>query len=236
MYVDESGGTDETVTTEEMTVIVGGEEYDAELNFDLNEDGVNDTAVIHEEDGTGRAFVDADADGDADQYVEFDAEGNLVAEAAYRESSGDWVATDGASDHADADTQTSTSGPMTAEMPEGEVEVGQATVDTDHDGVNDTAVVEDGKGNTYHFTDVDGDGDADVAVVVGPDGSATTLEHQGGGGWVETDVSEAGAAPAEPAVSDEGWGEAAWGGERGAQSVEGVARIDSKTGQWMSQN
>ncbi|MGH3516585.1 MAG: hypothetical protein ACRDQ7_04075 [Haloechinothrix sp.] len=232
MYIDESGGTDETVTTEEMSVTVDGEEYSAELNFDLDEDGVNDTAVITEEDGTGRAFVDTDGDGDADQYVEFDTEGQVVAEAAYDASSGDWVATDpGSADPHGAETQTSASGPMTAELPSGEVEVGPATVDTNHDGVKDTAVVSDDQGNTYHFTDVDGDGDADVAVVIGPDGSATTLEHQGGGEWVETTTSEVGSSAAKPAVGDE-----AWGGQPATQNLEGVAKIDSSTGLWISQN
>lgn len=135
MYIDESGGTDETVTTEEMTVTVDGEEYEAELNFDLDADGVNDTTVIHE-DGGARAFVDSDADGDADQYVELDAEAHVVAEADYDATSGDWVA-------ADSDA---------------------------------------------------------------PDGPAPTMD------------------------------DVAWGGEPVRQIVEGVARIDSATGLWISQN
>lgn len=235
MYVDESGGTDEAVTTEEMTVTVDGEDYDAELNFDYDSDGVNETALIREPDGSARAFVDTDADGAGDQYVQLDAEGQVVAEAAYDEASGDWVATEpGPADTSDKDTedtvetQTSSAAPMAAELPGGETAVGPATVDTDHDGRNDTAMVSDEPGNTYYFTDVDGDGDADVAVVIDPDGAATALEHQGRGEWVETGTpgTEAQPLPDDPA----------WGDDPACQVVEGVVKIDATTGLWISQN
>lgn len=232
MYVDESGGTEETVTTEEIEVTVDGQDYQAELNTDLDEDGQNDTAIIPEEDGGAMAFVDSDGDGEADQYAEIDAQGNVVAEAVYDPTSGDWLAADPSAAEADStEAQTSADGPMTAEMPEGQVEVGPATIDTDHDGVPDTAVAQDEQGNTYHFTDTDGDGDADVLVVTGADGSTQTLEHEGGGSWqpaepgAQSDLADADAADLAP----EGWGD-------DSESVEGVAKIDSLTGQWISQN
>lgn len=233
MYVDESGGTEETVTTEEIEVTVDGEEYQAELNADLNDDGQNETAVIRSEDGTAMAFVDSDGDGEADQYAEIDAEGNVIAEAVYDEASGDWVAADPSAAQPDStEAQTSADGPMTAEMPEGQVEVGPATIDTDHDGVPDTAVTQDEQGNTYHFTDVDSDGDADVVVIAGADGSTQTLEHQGGGNWTPVEAGAAADLVEEDTPSDlmpEGWG-------ADSESVEGVAKIDSLTGQWISQN
>ncbi|TQJ03766.1 DUF6802 family protein [Amycolatopsis cihanbeyliensis] len=235
MWVDESGGTDTADTTgtpDEMTVTVEGEDYTADVNFDINEDGVDDTALIEREDGSVQAFVDVDSDGDADEYVQLDADGNLVTHAAYDETSGDWVSVEpgdtGDPGGTDTDTQTGSDGGMTADMPDGEVEVGPATVDTNQDGVNDTAVVQDESGNTIGFTDVDGDGDADVAVVIDESGESTTYEHTGDGQW--TEVEGAGRAAGESdAASD-----AAWGG--GQQPVEGVARIDSATGQWISQN
>lgn len=235
MYVDETGGTEETVTTEEIEVTVDGQEYAAELNVDLDDDGQNDTALIRQEDGTSMAFVDSDGDGEADQYAELDAEGNVITEAVFDEASGNWVSGEpSAAQPDDAEAQTSTDGPMTAEMPEGRVEVGPATIDTDHDGVPDTAVAQDDQGNTYHFTDTDGDGDADVVVVTGSDGSTQTMEHQGGGNWTEVtpaageQLSGFGEGESTPATP-EGWGD-------DSDQLEGVAKIDSMTGQWISQN
>ncbi|QFU94606.1 DUF6802 family protein [Amycolatopsis sp. YIM 10] len=234
MWVDESGGTDttDTAAADEMTVTVDGEEYTADVNFDMNEDGVNDTATIETDDGGVQAFVDTDADGDADEFIELDAQGEVISHAAYDEASGDWVdvgsgGTTG--DDTDPGTQTGSEGGITADLPEGEVEVGPATVDTDNDGVNDTAIVEDSSGNTIGFTDVDGDGDADLAVVIDSSGASTTYEHTGDGEWTETGSSNL--------VGDSGAsaGDAAWGGD-GSQPVEGVAKIDSSTGQWISPN
>lgn len=118
MYIDESGGTDETVTSEEMTVTVDGEEYHAEPNYDLNADGVNDTTVVHEADGSGRAYVDSDDDGEADSYVELDTEGHVVAEATYDEASGEWVEADpGTAESSAAREQADTSGVLRADLP-----------------------------------------------------------------------------------------------------------------------
>ncbi|MEU6644973.1 hypothetical protein ABZ863_20755 [Saccharomonospora sp. NPDC046836] len=228
MWVDENGGSDTgdtTGTSDEMSVTVDGEDYSADVNFDIDEDGVNDTALIEHSDGSGQAFIDNNGDGEADEYIAIDAQGDIVAHASYDEASGDWVSIESGDPGADAgETQTSSGGVITADMPQGDVEVGPATVDTDSDGVNDTAVVEDGSGNTIAFTDVDGDGEADVAVVIGPDGESTVLEHTGDGEWTEK-----GSGSGVAAGSD-----SLWGG--GQQAVEGVAKIDSTTGQWISQN
>ncbi|NIJ15050.1 hypothetical protein FHU38_005458 [Saccharomonospora amisosensis] len=223
MWVDESGATDATDatgTSEELTVTVEGEEYSADINFDIDDDGVNDTAVIEHADGSGQAFVDNDGDGAADEYIALDANGDLVAHATYDEASGDWVSVEPGGSGDSGESQTGAGGTITADLPEGDVEVGPATVDTDHDGVNDTAVVEDSDGTTMAFTDEDGDGQADIAVMIDADGGSTVYEHTGDGEWTETD----GSAPG----SDEAWG--------GFDTVEGVAKIDSGTGQWISQN
>lgn len=226
MWVEEGGATDATDTTtgasEDLTVHVEGEEYSAEVNFDIDSDGVDDTAVIEHADGSGQAFIDSDADGEADEYLALDAQGEVVAHATYDEASGDWVAVEPADTGGDPDTQASAGGMITADLPDGEVQVGPATVDTDHDGVNDTAVVDTGSGTTMAFTDVDGDGDADVAVSIDARGNATVYEHTGDGEWTES-------APPAASGSDSLWGQ-------GYDIVEGVARIDSATGQWISQN
>lgn len=244
MWVDDSGATDTTGTTagsDEMAVSVEGEEYVAEINFDIDEDGVEDTAIIEHANGSGQAFVDSDGDGAADEYIQLDAEGNVVAHAEYDEASGDWLSVEpGGTDS--GDTQTSSAGPMTADLPSGETEIGPATVDTNDDGINDTAVVADDAGNTTAFTDLDGDGEADVAVIIDHNGDSTTYEHTGDGEWTEIGASSN--AVGNTGVAAGATADAAWGadGHDGAGSVdqvnrvEGVARIDSATGQWISQN
>ncbi len=242
MWVDESGGTDTEAGTsaEAVTVNVDGEEYQAELNYDLDEDGVNDAAVIQHEDGTGQAFVDTDGDGEADQYAVLDENGKVVQEAVYDEASGAWVEAGGTGGD---DSDAGTSGSMHADMPSGDVEVGPPTIDTDGDGNPDTAVVQTEDGRTIAFTDKDGDGNADIAVETDSSGNTTTYEHTGPGQWTEVNSGVvnpdigAGAAFANTpaaAVGDPA-GDAAWGGA-GTETLEGVAKIDSTTGQWISPN
>lgn len=242
MYVDESGGTDEVVTSEEMTVTVDGQEYTTEMNLDMSGDGEYDTVFVPEEDGGGRAFIDTNGTGEADEYVELNQQGQPVAMATYDETTGEWVAADpGQQGSPDERTQAGTDGPMTAELPDGEVQVGPPTVDTNHDGSADTAVVEEPDGTSYYFTDKTGDGEADVAVVIAPDGSATQLEHTGDGQWVETGTAGPGEAPAQggaaPATGEESNRQAA-GGEEPAGSPlgasAGAAAIDPATGEWVT--
>ncbi|WP_020669175.1 hypothetical protein [Amycolatopsis nigrescens] len=231
MWVDESGSADTTDTTgasDQMAISVEGQEYSAEVNFDLDQDGTDETARIEHEDGTVVGYSDTDHDGRADQYLHVDAQGNVLESARFDEASGQWVATDPEGPGAPGDsTDTSGDGGMTADMQEGDVNVGPATVDSDHDGRNDTAVVQDDQGNTRMFTDVDGDGKADVQTIVDPSGNSTTYSHTGDGEWTEMPPSS-GVAPAPS--SDQVWG---WSSQ---DTVEGVAKIDSATGQWISQN
>lgn len=232
MYVDETGGTEETVTSEEMTVTVDGTDYTAELNADLSGDGQADTAVIDNADGTKSVYADTDGDQQADAYAEVDAGGNVVAEARFDDASGEWIAVDpsaptggdpggtptGSETPSPDETSTAGGEVITAELPDGqEVEVGPATLDTNGDSVNDTSVAEDPDGVTYYFTDADGDGEADYLVVVSPDGTTQALEHQGGGQWSPVEGGSAGEST-------------------GVQQVQGVAKIDSVSGLWMSQN
>ncbi|OXM51029.1 DUF6802 family protein [Amycolatopsis alba] len=240
MWVDESGGTDtEAGSTDAVTVHVDGEEYQAELNYDLDKDGVNDAAVIQHDDGTGQAFVDTDGDGEADQYAVLDENGKVVQEAVYDEASGAWVEAGGGG-HDDG-SDAGTSGTMHADMPSGDVEVGPPTIDTDGDGTPDTAVIQTEDGRTIAFTDKDGDGKADIAVETDASGNSKTYEHTGPGQWTETGSGvvneDIGSAFASTPAATEGdpAGDAAWGGA-GTETLEGVAKIDSATGQWISPN
>lgn len=237
MWVDESGGSDTDASgSDAMTVHVDGQEYQAEVNYDLNEDGVNDTAIVEHDDGTAQAFIDTNHDGEADQYAVLDETGHVVEQAVYDEASGEWVQSSGGDGHDDSDTggrDDGSGGHIHADMPDGEVDAGAATIDTDHDGHNDTAIVETKSGGTIAFTDKDGDGEADIAVQTEADGTTTTFEHSGPGQWTEVNsgLMDSGSevAPGDPA-DDAAWGAA------GTQTLEGVARIDSGTGQWISPN
>ncbi|MPY97109.1 MAG: hypothetical protein GEU97_03805 [Actinophytocola sp.] len=251
--MDESGGSDEPVTSEDVTVTVEGQEYDVEKNLDIDGDGRVDGAVVHNDDGTKSAYVDEDADGNADIYLEADEHGNTVAAARFDEQSGEWVAAD------PQDGTTATSGPtdtqtsedsgsdrtITADMPQGELDVGPATIDTNEDGVNDTAVTRDDAGNTYYFTDANRDGEADYALVVESDGTTAALKHTGDGRWerVDPDVTQTSSASGGDTSDGIGGdvGNAATDAGNDTVSgittnVQGVAKIDPHTGQWMSPN
>ena len=58
MYIDENGAADA-----ELKVTVEDEEYTADVTFDLDHDGVNDSAVVETDDGGHLAFTDSNGDG-----------------------------------------------------------------------------------------------------------------------------------------------------------------------------
>jgi hypothetical protein len=226
VYVDDDTTTDTTDTTDEstdysddsstatgddeLTVEIDGEEYVAEENVDLDQDGQNDTAVVETEDGY-LAFADTDGDGTADVAVQYDEDGNPIAGAEYDETTGEWTEEDvetlptptgdgaddadgsgtdstDSTDYSDDSSDTSTSGEsITVDMPGEDVDAGPATYDTDGDGTNDTAVVTDADGTTYAFTDTDQDGEADQAVIIESDGDVTVAEHTGEDEWTTTE-------------------------------------------------
>jgi hypothetical protein len=229
VWVDESGGTDTGAgSTDGMTVHVDGEDYSAEVNYDIDHDGVNDTAIIEHDDGTAQAFGDTDHDGVADHYAVLDDQGKVMDVATYDQASGQWIEANGTAGTGDGgdQQQTGTGGTIHADMPNGEVDAGPATIDTDQDGHLDTAVVQTQDGETIAFTDSNGDGEADIAVEIDANGQSTTFEHTGAGEWTE---QPAGLMTEAAPDSD-----AAWGGE--SVVLDGVAKIDSVTGQWISPN
>ncbi|SFJ52429.1 hypothetical protein SAMN05421835_10694 [Amycolatopsis sacchari] len=223
VWIDETGGADATSTAPdgELEISVEGQTYSADENFDIDHDGQDDTVRLDNADGTMTAYVDTDGDGHADEYLHTDTEGNVVEAARFDSTTGDWIASGepgGTGSGSDAGHQ----GELTADLVDGTVELGPATVDSDNDGTADTAVVTDADGNTRLFTDTDGDGSADVQTVITPGGESHTYDHSGTGEWTEVNGVRA--------DSDALWG------TPGRDTVEGVARIDSGTGQWISQN
>lgn len=226
MWIDETGGADATDTGHdgELEISVEGQTYSAEENFDIDHDGQDDAVRLDNADGTITAYVDSDGDGQADGYLHTDTEGNVVEMAQFDATTGDWIADSEGSPTDSTDSDAGAQGDITVDIDGSTVDIGHATVDSDNDGTADTAVVTDQEGNTRLFTDTDGDGSADVQTIITPDGESHTYEHTGPGEWTET------AGSGVSADSDQ-----LWGGGRDTV-VEGVAKIDSVTGQWISQN
>ena len=180
MYIDENGAADA-----ELKVTVEDEEYTADVTFDLDQDGVNDSAVVETDDGGHLAFTDTNGDGDADLMSTFDKDGNLLSQARFEENSGEWVC--GRPERSPQEkTNSSPEQTIVVDTDEGERNVGQATEDTDGDGKADTAIVRDDDGDTWLFTDANGDGKADVATEITRSGEVTMSEHRGDD-WVEVE-------------------------------------------------
>ncbi|RKT51727.1 hypothetical protein [Saccharothrix australiensis] len=231
MYIDETGATDG-----ELKVTVEDEEYTAEATYDLDDDGVDESAVVETDDGGHLAFSDTDGDGDADLMSTFDKDGALVGQARFDEGSGEWVAVEPSDEHS-RKTSTNDGKSILVDVEGGaDQNVGPATEDTDGDGRADTAVVKDDQGDTWLFTDSDGDGTADIATEITADGEVTMSKHTGDDQWTEVEhgrIDENGKYV--PDGGDESAGDEVWS-PGGKVTVSGVVRIDSVTGQWISPN
>ena len=227
MYIDETGAADG-----ELKVTVGDEEYTAEATYDLDQDGVEESAVVETDDGGHLAFSDTDGDGEADLMSTFDADGDLTSQAEFDEDSGEWVAVEPSDDRTEQ-TNTNAGKAIVVDMEDGaDQNVGPATEDTDGDGRADTAVVKDEDGDTWLFTDADGDGNADLATEITQDGEVTVSRHTGDDEWTEVERGRIGEDGKYTPDSDEAWSD----GAEEKVTVSGVVRIDSVTGQWISPN
>jgi hypothetical protein len=210
----DGGSGDSDGTT--VTVNTGGQEVTADATIDIDHDGHNDTAIVQDTEGHHIAVTDTDGDGEADHAALLDDSGHVV-DTAHLDSDGNWVqdaAGDsnpyggpGASIDENPDDGGTAGGGTGTGAGAGDggstgsggdggtivIESGgqsmdaQATIDTDHDGHNDTAVVRTADGNHVAFTDSDGDGHADQAVVYGPDGHMIGTAHydEASGTWIE---------------------------------------------------
>lgn len=232
MFIEESGA--------DLTVTVEGEEYHAEATVDMDEDGVDDTVVVETDDGA-IAFTDTDSDGEADLMTRIDTDGDVVGQARYDEASGDWVHVEpgqggGRSDDDGEQTAGGDSDVLVVETPDGPLDAGAPTHDTDGDGVEDSVIVTNDDGDTLIFTDADEDGDADFATQITGDGQVTVSEHRGDGDWA---VIERGhldddgqyqrdsiKADADAAADETGW---VTSNETDAAEV----RVDPRTGDWV---
>lgn len=163
----------------ELSIEVDGHEATYAATADLDDDGHDDSVLVPAHDGPdgmtdgGYAYTDTDGDGTADTFTELDARGTVVARAVVDADTGDW--------------REVAQGLITVDTPNGPEVAGEASYDTDGDGVADTAVASTVDGTTLLVTDVDGDGAADLVTEVSSDGSYASFEHTGEGEWTEVD-------------------------------------------------
>jgi hypothetical protein len=179
-----------------------GESYQLDAEYDLDHDGVDDSAVVGHADGSSTTYSDTDGDGDADFQVTVDGHGHVTDQERHDEGTDTWVGMNGHADgdvghtgdtaaHVDSASHTDTSSDhVMVDTGRGEVDAGEARYDLDGDGVNDTAVVTDEDGDRMYLTDVDGDGSADVATEVDADGNVVVYTESGADG--DWEVAEAG--------------------------------------------
>ncbi|QUH05573.1 hypothetical protein HUO13_36625 [Saccharopolyspora erythraea] len=196
MYIEETGANDG-----DIKISVEGEEYTAEANFDLDGDGVDETVAVMTDDGYV-GYIDENADGAADVMQTVDANGQVVSQARFDAATGDWVAEQPQQHPGEADPRQQGGESMVVDTPEGDVQIGPATEDTNQDGVADTAVVSTADG-TRLVTDVDGDGSADQIIDISSTGDVTTAHHTGDGQWTVVEqgrIDEHGQYTPSPAV------------------------------------
>ena len=263
MYIDNGDPGD----SGELQIDVDGHEFTEQENYSYSGGGADDSVLdsyeLTEANGDHIVYTDEHHDGTADLVTEYDEQGEVLRQAHFE--SGHWVGS-GSSDAPPAAPQDSTASTgdghgsgetITVDTPAGAHAVGPATVDTDHDGKPDTAVVTDANGDSIMYTDTTGDGQADVATEITTDGHVVIAEHTGPGAWTETQTGHldgngqyhqdggAGGAfdprvdatPTQSNVVDAASDEH-WSAEETASAFtgQGVVRIDAVTGQWISPN
>lgn len=280
MYIDSGDSGD----SGELKIDVDGHEYTEQENFSTGSDGVLDSYEVDTAGGDHLVYTDTDHDGHADEVTELDAQGDVTRQAHFDPGSGHWLPAGGAGsgndpgNTGDPQTDTGHSGgaeTITVDTPNGEVNLGPATVDSNNDGTPDTVVVHDAAGDTILYTDANHDGSADVATEITADGHVTTAEHTGDHQWADVQTGHldgqgdyhsdgtatgefdpqvgtaasaapagqpggsgltGGGAPATDPAGDDQWTRLVDGLHRDSAASGSVVRIDSGTGQWISQN
>lgn len=263
MYIDNGDPGD----SGELQIDVDGHEFTEQENYSYTGNEVMDSYELTESDGDHLVYTDDHHTGTADLVTEYDEQGDAVRQAHFE--SGHWTAT-GSSDAPPAGSDTSaastgdgsgTGGVIMVDTPSGEHSVGPATVDTNHDGKPDTAVVTDAKGDTIMYTDTNGDGQADVATEIGRDGTVVIAEHTGAHTWTDEQTGhldgsgqyhqdggqggsfdpQVGGQQGQQSNVVDAAGDAHWSDEQDTGDTtnffgRGVVRIDAMTGQWISPN
>lgn len=198
MYVDETGADVDTTDTtadageDQLTVEVGGEEYEIAENYDYDQDGDNDSAVVQTEDGY-MAFSDTDGDGTADTMVQLDAEGNVTGAAEYDETSGEWTAADPNSVEAPSGGGADDAGAPADDKPADDKPADDTTGTPADDSTDATETSGSGESMTVDTADgdmevgpaeydADGDGVNETAVVTDEQGTTYAFSDTDGDG------------------------------------------------------
>jgi hypothetical protein len=259
VYIDDGAAGE----SGELRIDVDGHEYVEQEDYSYAQDGIVDSVAVETGDGGHIVYTDGDHDGVADVVTEYDAAGDETQQAHYDATTGHWIdvtPTDGSTAPTDPTVQQAQGADtITVDTTNGPVKIGPATVDTNNDGRPDTAVVHDSHGDTVLYTDSHGTGQADVATEITPDGEVVIADHTGEHEWTEVQhghltadgqyaTESTGATPFTPPVPEAAQQQPVqdvaddrhWSGWAGAfsetGSAQGVVRIDSATGQWISQN
>lgn len=205
--LDDGSGIPDTAgppaTPEMVELDVNGHAGQVSATIDTDHDGRADTAIISSGDGHRVAVTDSNHDGVADHALLIDDRGRVVDSATFDRSTGRW--------HDDGADPTSTStaasptgsqvaagaaaGGATGSTAQIEVDVDgrqarvDATIDTDHDGRADTAIISGGDKGQVAVTDTDSDGHADEAALINRGGHVADTAHVDPrtGQWVRGD-------------------------------------------------
>ncbi|HEY4018153.1 MAG TPA: hypothetical protein VGM75_05670 [Pseudonocardiaceae bacterium] len=262
MYIDNGDPGD----SGELQIDVDGHEFTEQENYSYTGGQVMDSYELTEANGDHLVYTDEDHSGHADLVTEYNEQGDVVRQAHFE--SGHWVSS-GSSNAPPTGTNPSTASTgdgggtgatIMVDTPTGEHSVGPATVDTNHDGKPDTAVVTDANGDTIMYTDTNGDGQADVATEITQQGHVVIADHTGQHAWTDEQTGhldangqyhqDGGAGGAfDPqvgggatqsnvvdAASDQHWSDVEDPSDSGNVFGRGVVRIDAVTGQWISPN
>lgn len=112
---------------------------------------------------------------------------------------------------------------ITVHSPDGELDAGPATSDTDGDGTPDTVLVTDPVGDTVLYTDADGDGVADLSTEITAGGQVVVSEHTGDGQWIELERTQLGGEEPGAGVGEDDW----------TPAPENAVSVDPETGLWI---
>ncbi|WP_127784324.1 DUF6802 family protein [Rhodococcus sp. X156] len=208
MHIDES-------PAELLTVTVDGDEHTYHATVDADADGIADTVHLDTVDGSYE-YSDTDGDGAADELTRYDVHGKVLGHAVLDPATGTWTADDRTTTTPAA---VSTAPTVSAEIQAAADQAGPSTVDSDGDGVADTAVLQTA-GRTVLVTDVDGDGTADVLTEVTSSGEHTSYEQGADGQWREAGGGDLGDGTGSPGA--------------GATEPPAPAVTDPVTGEWIA--
>ncbi|KGI82805.1 hypothetical protein IL38_02725 [Actinopolyspora erythraea] len=223
MYVEDTSSGDG-----DIRIDIADSEYTAEANYDLDDDGVDETVAVMA-DGGFLAYTDSDDDGEADVMRAIDERGEVVEQARLDESSGEWVRErpDGSTIGEPGEEADGRS--MVVDTPQGDREVGPPTEDTNNDGRADTAIVDTEHGQMM-VTDANGDGSADQMVEISDSGEVTVAEHTGDGEWTVVEQGRVDGrgqyAPEEPTSRVSGTEDWLWNDEEREGTNQGPSAPD----------